>query len=162
MMENPITSGQGSLSGAFRPSMNILAIPPVIESKHTLNVRVSAPQAQINVNISSQVARNNMKKSNLWVPRMYGNCKWLSELLQNAANYGKKDDGKKEKKIICFVDGFPTGYNSLRNEHENEQNIKSYIIDVTNNSEARRSLSLPENAHSFVLVEGKVESNFRV
>lgn len=69
---------------------------------------------------------------------------------------------EKEKIIICFVDGFPTGYNSLRNEHENEQNIKSYIIDVTNNSEARRSLSLPENAHSFVLVEGKVESNFRV
>lgn len=103
MMENPITSGQGSLSGAFRPRMNILAIPPVIESKHTLNVRVSAPQAQINVNISSQVARNNMKKSNLWVPRMYGNCKWLSELLQNAANYGKKDDGKRRKTQKLFV-----------------------------------------------------------
>lgn len=84
--------------------------------------------------------------------------------MQNAANYGEKDDGERRKTQTLFVllMVFQQVTFSLWNEHENEQNIKSDIIDVTNNSEARRSFSLPENAHSFVLVEEKVESNFRV
>lgn len=75
MMEKPITSGHGSPVGAFRPSIYILIMPPVIESKQTLNVRVNAEQAQINVNISIHVVRNSRKKSNLWVARKYGSCK---------------------------------------------------------------------------------------
>lgn len=71
-------------------------MPPLIESKHTDMVRVSALHAQISVNISHHLAKNNMKKSNLCVLRKYDSCRWLSELLQNA---NRREERKNERKI---------------------------------------------------------------
>lgn len=80
--ETPNTSGHGSLSGEFRPNKYILAIPPVIASKHVLSVRANAPQAANSTNISIHNARNRQKKSIFCVARIYGICTFLIARLQ--------------------------------------------------------------------------------
>lgn len=64
--------------------MNIRARPPVIASKHELTVLAKAAQAERIVKISIHVAKKRKVKSNLFVARIYGICKFLRPLLQFA------------------------------------------------------------------------------